>query len=84
MKVALEKKAQRIKEHQVMDEEPLEVGAAQKKFLPILETVHTNMQQLQACMDKQESHTTTGTDISRYLGAEARSQAVSWNTHADV
>ena len=43
-KVALEREAERKKEHQVMDEEPIEVGAAQTNqessdgFLSILET----------------------------------------------
>ena len=47
--VALEKEDERIKEHQVMDEEPMEVGAAQKNhetadgFLSILETVQRHM-----------------------------------------
>ena len=66
-KMALEKEAERKKEHQVMDEEPIEVGAAQTNqdssdgFLSILETVQRHMGKLQACMDKQESRTTTGT-----------------------
>ena len=62
--VALEKETEREKEHQVMDEEPIEVGAAQTNqesadgFLLILETVQRHMGQLQACMDKQEPRTT--------------------------
>ena len=57
-----------------MDEEPIEVGAAQTNqetadgFLSILETVQRHMGQLQACMDKQESRTTTGTELSLHLG----------------
>ena len=64
--VALEKEAERNKEHQVMDEEPIDVGAAQTNqestdgFLSILETMQRYMGQLQACMDKQESRTNTG------------------------
>ena len=59
--VALEKEAEQKKEHQVMDEEPIEVGGAQTNqesadaFLSILETMRWHMGQLQACMDKQES-----------------------------
>ena len=47
--LVLEKKAERKKEHQVMDEEPIEVGAAQTNqestdgFLSILETVQRQM-----------------------------------------
>ena len=52
--VALEKEAEQKKTHQVMDEEPIEVGAAQRNqesadgFLLILETVQRHMGQLQA------------------------------------
>ena len=66
--VALEKETEREKEHQVIDEEPIEVGAAQTNqeladgFLSILETVQRHMGQLQTCMDKQEPRTTTGTE----------------------
>ena len=68
--VALEREAERKKEHTVMDEEPIEVAAAQTNqdsadgVLSILETVQRHMGQLQACMDKQESRITTGTEIS--------------------
>ena len=71
--VALEKEAERKKEHQVMDEEPIEVGAAQTNqessdgLLSILETLQRHMGQLQACMDKQESRTTTVTEMSQNL-----------------
>ena len=76
--VALEKEAERKKEHEVMDEEHMEVGAAQTNqesadgFLSILETVQRHMGQLQACMDKQESHTTTGTEISQHLWSKQK------------
>ena len=76
------------KEHQ--DEEPMEVGVAQKnqesadRFLSILETVQRHMDQSHACLDKQESRTTTGTEMSRHLGANVRIPAVSCSTHADV
>ena len=69
--VALEREAERENEHQVMDEEPIEVGTAQTNqesadgFLSILETVQRHTGQLQACMDKQESRTTTGTEMSQ-------------------
>ena len=59
-----------------MDEEPMQVGAAQTnqesadRFLPILEIVQRHMGQLQACMDKQESRTTTGSEMSQHLGAD--------------
>ena len=59
-----------------MDEEPIEVGAAQTNSesedgsLSILETVQRHIGQLQACMDKKESCTTTGTEMSQHLGAE--------------
>ena len=61
-----------------MDEETIEVGAAQTNqesangFLLILETVQRHMRQLQACMDKQEPRTTTGTEMSQHLGANKR------------
>ena len=80
--MAREKEAQQKKEHQVMDEEPMEVGAAQTNqesadgFLPILETMQRHIGQLQACMDKQESCTTTGSEMSQHLGADKRPQAV--------
>ena len=79
--VVLEKEAEQKKEHQVMDEEPIEVGAAQTnqesadEFLSILETAQRHMGQLQACMDKQESRTTSG-KICQHLGANKRTQAV--------
>ena len=88
--VALEKEAEQKKEHQVMDEEPIEVGAAKTNqesadgFLSILETVQRHMGQLQACMDKQESCTTTGTEMSQHLGANKRMQAVLRTTHTDA
>ena len=53
-------------------------------FLSILETVQRHMGQLQACMDKQESRTTTGTEISQHLGANKRTQAVLRTTHTDA
>ena len=34
--------------------------------MSILETVQRHMGQLQACMDKQESRTTTGTEMSQH------------------
>ena len=73
-----------------MDEEPIEVGAAQTNpesedgFLLILETVQRHMGQLQACMDKKESCTTTVTEMSQHLGANKRTQAVLWTTHTDA
>ena len=73
-----------------MDEEPIEVGAAQTNqesaegFVSILETVQRNMGQLQVCMDKQEPRTTTGTEMSQHIGAKKRAQAVLWTTHTDV
>ena len=79
IELALGEEAQRKKEHQVMDKE---VGVAQKnqeladRFLPILGTVQRHMEQLQACMDKQESCTTTGTEMSQHLGADTRTPAV--------
>ena len=88
--VALEKEAEQKKEHQVMDEEPIEVGAAKTNqesadgFLSILETVQRHMGQLQACMDKQESRTTTGLEMSQHLGANKRMQAVLRTTHTDA
>ena len=88
--VALEKETEREREHQVIDEEPIEVDAAQTNqestygFLSILETVQRHMGQLQACMDKQESRTTTGTEMSQHLGANKRAQAVLWTTHTDA
>ena len=88
--VALEKEAEQKKEHQEMDEEPIEVGAAQTNqesadgFLSILETVQRHMGQLQACMDKQKSGTTTGTEMSQHLGANKRMQAVLRTTHTDA
>ena len=65
--MALEKEGKHKKEHQVMNEKPIEVGAAQRNqesaygFMSIQETVQRHMRELQACMDKQESRTTTGT-----------------------
>ena len=88
--VALEKEDERKKEHQVMDEEPIEVGVAQTNqetadgFLSILETVQRHMGQLQACRDKQESCTTTGTEMSQHLGTNKRTQAVLRTTHTDA
>ena len=90
--VALEKEAERKKENQVMDEEPVEMGAAQTNqdtaeavgFLSILETVQRHMGQLQACRDEQESRTTTGTEMSQHLVANKRTQAVLWTTHTDA
>ena len=88
--VALEKEDEREKEHQEMDEEPIEVGAAQTNqetadgFLSILETVQRHMVQLQACRDKQESRTTTGTEMSQHLGANKITQAVLRTTHTDA
>ena len=73
-----------------MDEEPIEVGAAQTNqesadgFLLILETVQRHMGQLQACMDMQEPRTTTGTEMSQHLGAKKRAHAVLWTTHTDA
>ena len=88
--VALEKVTEQKKEHQVMDEEPKDVGAAQTNqesadgFVLILETVQRHMGQLQACMNKQESRTTTGTETSQHLGANKRMQAVLRTTHTDA
>ena len=86
----MEKEVQREKEHQVMDEEPMEVSAAQTiqeladRFLPIPEAVQRHMGQRQPCMDKQESRTTTGSEMSQHLGANKRAQVVLWRTHTDV
>ena len=88
--MALEKEAEQKKEHQVMDEEPIEVGVAQTNqetadwFLSILETVQRHMGQLQACRDKQESRTTTGTEMSQHLGANKGTQAVLRTTLTDA
>ena len=38
----------------------------------------------QACMDQQESRTTTGTEMSQHLGANKITQAVLWTTHTDL
>ena len=71
-----------------MDEEPMEVGAAQKKqesadrFPPILKTVQRHMGQLQAFTDKQESRTTKDIEMSLHLGADVRTSAVLWTTHS--
>ena len=43
-----------------------------------------HMGQLQACRDKQESRTTTGTEMSQHLGANKRTQAVLRTTLTDA
>ena len=54
-KVALEQEAEREKEHQVMDKEPIEVGVAQTNqepadgFLSILETVQRHISPVSKC-----------------------------------
>ena len=67
-----------------MDEEPIEVAQRNQEsadgLLSILETVQRHMGQLQACMNKQESRTTTGIEMSQHLGT----QAVLWTTHTDA
>ena len=89
--VALEKETERKKkEHRVMDEEPIEVGAAQTTrsrqmgFCRFWKPCSDTWGHLQACMDKQEPRTTTGTEMSQHLGAKKRAQAVLWTTHTDA
>ena len=68
---------------------PREIRSRPDRFLSILETVQRHMWQLQACLDKQESRTTTGTEMSQHLVTnnrtrQERTDGMSWTANQPI